>query len=165
MRRRTLFIYIFSFAFLILTGCNSTAVNKSDDLFQYKDSYVGDSGAVGNITRRLPNPAGEHLNGLELKTKEEPYGVILNYIEADKIEDIELNYSELALYNATFIFALVKNADWVQFNFVEDQMLITREKLQDWYGKDIRLFSSEEELNRFVQEHLKDQDKVNQFFH
>ncbi|WP_134703160.1 DUF4825 domain-containing protein [Ammoniphilus sp. YIM 78166] len=149
---------------LILNGCSPTDVHKEDDLFQYKNSYVGDNGAVGKIASRLPNPNGEHPNGMELQTKEEPFGIILNYIEAEKSDGMETNYKELALYNATFILALVHNAEWVQFNFVEKEFIVTREKLHSLYEKDIRQFNNEEELRKVIIEKLEDEDRVHSFF-
>jgi len=77
-------IRFFSLSLLILlflNGCNSNDANE--DLFEFKGSFVGDNNAVGSIVNQLPS--GEYLHGFELKTKEEPYGIILNYedIEAD----------------------------------------------------------------------------------
>lgn len=157
--------FLFSLVLLFLGGCNSQPSPTMDDLFQFKDSYVGDNGAVGNITNGLPSPKGERTNGLELKTTSEPYGIIINYITAETTGTGEKNYKETALYNATFIFALVKNADWVHFNFVEEEVIVTREDLENWYGgKDLREFQTEEELIGFSQEFLEDEDRVNQFF-
>ena len=150
---------------LFLNGCNSSDVNNiNEDIFKFKDSYVGDNGAVGNIIRLLPRPNGEVTSGLELQTKEEPFGIIVNYKNVEPTEKAEKNYEETALYNATFIFALVKNADWVQFNFVEQEYKVTREELQKWYGKDLSEFDNEDELSKFAQKYLKDENKVKQFF-
>ena len=164
VKKMLMVLSFFIFVLLVLNGCNPTKVNEDKDIFQFKDSYVGDAGAVGNITRRLPNPNGEQFNGLELKTIEEPYGIIMNYINVEKSKDIETNYRELALYNATFILALVKNADWVKFNFIKQEFKVSREELQILYGKDIRQFNNEEELSIFIQENLEDENKVIQFF-
>lgn len=166
MRKWTSFLLLFSFVLLFLGGCNSAKpAPAQDDLFRYKDSYVGDNGAVGNITNGLPSPYGEKPNGLELKTFEEPYGIILNYMTAEATGSGVKNYEETALFNATFILALVKNADWVHFNFVEEEMIVTREDLENWYGgKDLREFETEEELTKFSQEFLEDEDRVIQFF-
>ncbi|MBW9235660.1 DUF4825 domain-containing protein, partial [Leptospira santarosai] len=76
----------------------------------------------------------------------------------------ETDYKELALYNATLILALVKNADWVKFNFVEQELKVNRQELQNWYGKDVRDFNNEEELNKFTHQYLEDKNKVNHFF-
>ncbi|WP_187444912.1 DUF4825 domain-containing protein [Rossellomorea vietnamensis] len=162
MKRKSI-LFLSLTALLTLYGCTTTPP-KDETIFQYKDSYVGDSGAVGNITRPLDEPAGEHMSGLELKTTEEPYGIILNYSPDDSIENNKLDYRELSLYNASIILALVKNAEWVQFNFVEEKVKVPRDKLEHWIGKDIRDFSEEEELRSFIQEHLEDAEKVDQFF-
>ena len=149
---------------LILNGCSSNEVKETEDLFQFKNSYVGDAGAVGNITMKLPKPNGEKISGLELETTEEPYGIIVNYSSTEENEPIEVNYNELALFNATFILSLVQNADWVKFNFVEQELKISREELQNYYGKDIREFNNEEELSKFIQENLADETRVTQFY-
>ena len=54
---------------LLLSGCNSNDRNINNDIFQFKDSFVGDNSAVGNIVNQLPG--AEQLNGFELKTNEE----------------------------------------------------------------------------------------------
>ncbi|MGJ7911485.1 DUF4825 domain-containing protein [Neobacillus sp. LXY-1] len=159
------FFFLFMLLLLIFNGCSSsTESNLNKDLFKYKNSYVGDNGAVGNITRQLPSPEGEGINGLELKTEEKPYGIIVNYKNIQTNETTEKNYEKTALYNATFIFALVKNVDWVQFNFVEKEYKVTREELQKWYGKDLREFENEDELSKFTKRNLTDKNKVKLFF-
>nr|WP_222439463.1 DUF4825 domain-containing protein [Sporosarcina sp. BP05] len=141
---------------LFLSGCNTN--NKNGNLFQYKDSFVGDNSAVGNIANQLRS--GENLEGFELKTKEKPYGIILNY---DWLES-EQNYKETAIFNATFLFSLVQNVDWITFNFDNREYKITKGNLQEWYGKELSEFKNEDELRKYIQEYLKDENKVNQFF-
>ena len=104
--------------------------------------------------------SAEHFKGFELKTGEEPYGIILNY----NGEDPEKNYKKIVVYNATFLFALIQNADWVTFNFANEEYTITKEKLQNWYGEDFTGMQSEDEVKTFIQKHLDDGDKVNQLF-
>jgi hypothetical protein len=161
--RKILYMAIVAGA-LLLHGCAPSTVTQEEDLFRYHNSYVGDNGAVGNITRRLPKPAGEQMSGIELQTTEEPYGMILNYAQAKISEEHIMDYSELALFNASYVLALVHNADWVTFNFVEDTITVTREKLQQLYQKDIREFQNDEELSTFIQPILADERKVAAFF-
>lgn len=149
---------------LFIVGCYSRDATNDKDLFDYKDSYVRDNNAVIHITTKLPSPSGERADGIELKTTEEPYGIIINYTPEQTAENTEKNYEATALYNATFIFALVKNADWIQFNFVEQEYTVTREKLQKLYGRDLREFSNEDELIEFAYQYLQDQEQVEQFF-
>ncbi|WP_369405550.1 DUF4825 domain-containing protein [Aneurinibacillus tyrosinisolvens] len=152
-------IKLFFFSMLILlflNGCNSS--NTKEDIFQSEGSYVGDNSAVGNIAHQLPG--GEHLEGFELKTKEKPYGIILNYnwIEAEK------KYKETVIYNATFLFTLVQNADWITFNFDNQRYKVTKEDLQNWYGKRLSEYTSEEELRKLTQKYIEDENKVNELF-
>ncbi|WP_117170143.1 DUF4825 domain-containing protein [Paraliobacillus sediminis] len=154
---KTIGFFSFSiFILLFLNGCNST--NTNVDIFEFKDSYVGDNSAVGTIISQLPN--GEDLKDFELKTKEEPYGMILNYEEIEA-EEIEKKYRETAIYNATFIFTLVQNAEWVRFNFEHQDYQLSRENVQSWYGEELRAYSSEDELRKLTEEYLADADKVN----
>ncbi|SES35704.1 protein of unknown function [Psychrobacillus sp. OK032] len=164
MKKMTMIFSFLIIVLLLLNGCNPAKVDEDENIFKFKDSYVGDAGAVGNITGRLPNPNGEQLNGLELKTTDKPYGIILNYIDVEKSKDKETNYRELVLYNATFILALVQNADWVTFNFVEQEFKVTRDALQSLYGRDIKEFNNEIELSKFIQENSEDENKLIQFF-
>ena len=161
MKKWPMILFFIPLLLLALSGCSETK-GMEEDLFQYRNSYAGDAGAVGNITRQLPNPDGEQLNGLELRTSEEPYGIILNYIEAEN--ENSSSKQELAIYNATFILALVKNADWVAFRFSDGELKISREQLDALYGKDIREFENEEDLSTFIQHTLETENKARQFF-
>ncbi|MED3961288.1 DUF4825 domain-containing protein [Niallia taxi] len=75
MQKLKMYLFASVTILLLLSGCNTKETNK--DIFQYKDSNVGDNSAVGNIVYKLPG--AQQLSGIELKTKEEPYGIILNY--------------------------------------------------------------------------------------
>ncbi|WP_338473203.1 DUF4825 domain-containing protein [Niallia sp. XMNu-256] len=141
---------------LFLNGCNSNDTNIKNDIFQYKDSFVGDNSAVGNIANQLVG--AEQLNGFELKTNEEPYGITLNY---DLIES-EQKFKETVIFNATFLFTLVQNVDWITFNSDIREYTITRENLQEWYGKELTEFQNEDELRELIQEFLEGENKVNQ---
>lgn len=141
---------------LLLSGCNSNDRNINNDIFQFKDSFVGDNSAVGNIVNQLPG--AEQLNGFELKTNEEPYGIILNY---DWIES-EQEYKDTVAYNVTFLFTLVQNVDWITLNSDIGKYTITKENLQEWYGKELSEVQNEDELRELIQEYLEEENKVNQ---
>ncbi|WP_238532182.1 DUF4825 domain-containing protein [Planococcus antarcticus] len=140
---------------LIVSGCNT---KKEEDIFKFKGSYVGDNSAVINIVSQLKG--AEYSKDLELKTNEEPYGIILNYDWSDS----EMNYKKTAIYNATFLFALIKNADWIAFNFDNQEYKITRESLQDWYSENLSDLENESETEKLTQRYLEDESKINQLF-
>lgn len=154
MRRITKYWAFTFLVLLLLTGCHSN--NTMENIFQYKDSYVGDNSAVGNIAQQLHN--SEYLDGFELKTTKEPYGIILNY----HLNHSEEVYKETVIRNSTYLFALVQNVDWITFRFNKLEYKITKDKLQSWYGKEISSISSEEELEKLIEKLLKDDKKMNE---
>ena len=156
MKQILKFLSLSLLVILIVSGCNTN--NEKEDLFKFKDSFVGDNSAVGNIVNQLQG--AEHFKGFELKTKEKPNGIILNY----EWSDLEQNYKKTAVYNATFLFTLVQNLEWVNFNFANQEYKITKENLQNWYGEDFSEFKSEDDLKALTQKHLENEDKVNQLF-
>ncbi|WIV21479.1 DUF4825 domain-containing protein [Paenibacillus polygoni] len=152
--------------FLIMSGCNTKSGNEESlgiidayagDLLDFKDAYVGNASAVGNIVSRVES--AEQFKGFELKTDEEPYGIILNYDG----NDAEKNHKKTVVYNATFLFALIQNVDWVTFNFTNEEYTIMKEKLKSWYGEDFTEIQNEDEMKICIQKHL-DDDKLNQLF-
>ena len=145
------FVFI-CFVLLFLNGCRSDG--PAVDLFQYKDSYVGDNSAVSHIIERLQK--ADKAKGFELETKTEPYGMLLNYEPLASIEESR----DVAIYNATFIFALVQNADWVKFDFGEKEYEFTKEELEEWYGEELNEFTNEVKLRALIQEKIDDEEKV-----
>ena len=156
MKQILKFLFLSLLVILIVSGCNTN--NEKENLFKFKDSFVGDNSAVGNIVNQLQG--AKHFKGFELKTKEKPYGIILNY----DWSDLEQNYKKTAVFNATFLFTLVQNLEWVHFNFANQEYKITKENLQNWYGEDFSEFKNEDDLKALTQKHLENEDKVNQLF-
>lgn len=148
------FLFISLLGLYLLSGCNTDHIN--DDIFQYKDSFVGDNSAVGNIANRLAG--AKQLTGMELKTNEQPYGITLNYAW----EQSQKEYKETVVYNATFLFTLVRNVDWIVFHSDLGQYMITKENIQSWYDTELNEIETEDELRELIQKYLADESKVNQ---
>lgn len=145
---------------MLLTSCSQSAESKTD-LFQYKNSYVGDNSAVGNIVNELTY--NNELNQISLETKKEPYGIILEYKDIDT-NSIDKEMKETVITNSTFLFALIKNVDWITFKFPDKEFSVTREKIQEWYNNKLDGFENEQDLKKLIQEHLKSEKTVNEFF-
>lgn len=164
MRKITKYFLFSLLILLFLNGCSSNSDgsnNSNEDIFQYKGSVIGDNSAVGNIIGQLRH--SEEFHEVSLETKTEPYGMTVKYEDMDATM-IEKEYKETTIHNATFLFALIDNAEWTAFDFEDGTYKITKSELQDWYGKDLNEFTNEKELKSFVQERLEDEDKVNQLF-
>jgi hypothetical protein len=145
---------------MLLTSCSQSAESKTD-LFQYKNSYVGDNSAVGNIVNELTY--NNELNQISLETKKEPYGIILEYKDIDT-NSIDKEMKETVITNSTFLFALIKNVDWITFKFPDKEFSVTREKIQEWYNNKLDGFENEQDLKKLIQEHLKSEKTVSEFF-
>ena len=147
-------------AVLMISGCNSKITDK--DLFSYKDSYVGDASAVGNILNRLPVTG--YSKDFELQTGNKPYGIILNYDDLKSKAQSDAERKKIIVYTASYLFTLIQNVEWIKYNFAGQEYEISKEKLQRWYDEDFRNFQNEAELNSFIEQHLNDKEKVNQLF-
>ena len=143
---------------LILSGCNTKIETNEEDLFKYKNAYVGDNSAVLHIVDQTMD--SEKFKGLELQTKEKPYGIILNY-DGKRSEE---TYKKTVIYNATYLFALIQNAEWITFNFDGKEYKIEKQELRDWYGEDFSKLQSEKEIEALIQKNLDDENRVNQLF-
>ncbi|MGP5061234.1 DUF4825 domain-containing protein [Psychrobacter celer] len=140
----------------VTSGCNTKTTEE--DVFQYKNAYVGDNSAVINIVNN--SMQSDNFRGLELKTKETPYGIILNYDGSES----EKNDKRTVIYNATYLFALIQNVEWITFNFDYQEYKITKDTLIAWYGKDFSTLQSEGELKTLIQNNWDDEYRVNQLF-
>lgn len=162
MKKITKYIFFSLLILLFINGCslnNNVQNTTNEDIFQYEGSLIGDNSAVINIIGQLQH--SEEFKEVLLQTKKEPYGMTITYNEIEATM-IEKEYKETAIYNATFLLALVDNAEWITFVFEDLEYKITKEELQMWYGKELSEFTNEEELKSLVQEQLEDENKVNQ---
>ena len=140
----------------VASGCNTKTTEE--DVFQYKNAYVGDNSAVINIVNN--SMQSDNFKGLELKTKKTPYGILLNYDGSES----EKNDKRTVIYNATYLFALIQNAEWITFDFDHQEYKITRKALIEWYGEDFSTLQSEKELKTLIQNNWDDEYRVNQLF-
>ncbi|MBE6024568.1 MAG: DUF4825 domain-containing protein [Cellulosilyticum sp.] len=140
---------------LVIVGYGKST-NRTE-LLDYKDSYVGDNSAVGNIINLLP--AHEYLDGFELQTAQEPYAITINYKNFDqmaiKLEDGEtqkVSLDEILQGNAMVILSLVKNAEIVNFNVEgHDSISFDRLTLSDNYGSNLDSISQDvSSLQNFI---------------
>lgn len=153
-----IFVPVIIIVSLSLIGCgnNSTKTShqevetiaqvKIDELLKYKDSYVGDNSAVGNIIDKLP--ANVYNEGFSLQTDKEPYGIIITYKANQNLgtEDYNnfwsnKNPDEILEKNAVILLSLIQNADIIEFNVDnvgEKSYKYNRKELEKKYGEDFK---------------------------
>lgn len=125
------------------------------ELYKYKTAYVGDASKVGGIIKNLPiNKFIPMLNGngMELFTKEEPYGLAIDYTTDEKTgNSLYENQDESAFVkSAIILFSLVDNLEYVQFRITygdKNSYLNTvhRDGLTSNLNPDVRLYANDED--------------------
>ena len=148
-------IIVSSLILLVLVGCGKSS--NTIKLLNYKDSYVGDNSAIGNIINLLP--AHEYLDGFELQTMQEPYTITINYkdfngmtIKSNNGKTQKASLDQILQGNSMVIFSLIKNAEIINFN-VEGYDIVSFDKviLSDKYGSNLDSISQDESsLQNFI---------------
>ena len=127
-----------------LIGCNSILNKDINDkskvemyvFMQYKDSYVGNNSAVGNIIYNLP--MNEYVSKFNLQTKNKPYGVTIDY-KINKDLDYK-NVNDVLEKNAVVLLSLIGNADIIKFNIdnsIQAFYKYDRAELEQKYDKNL----------------------------
>ena len=160
MKRTPIFYISMLFVLIVLSGCSQNADSKAD-IFQYKNSYVGDNSAVGNIVNQLAH--SNEIKQISLHTKEQPYGITLEYNDITA-KNATKEMKETVIANATYLFALIQNVDWVTFKFSTNEFTVTKTEVQHWYNNKLDGFENEEDLKNLIKEQINSEDSVNQFF-
>ncbi|WP_042345708.1 DUF4825 domain-containing protein [Bacillus massiliigorillae] len=170
-------VFLFSMA---LMGCQSkkeeTKKNTVEELLTFKDSYIGDSSSVVNLSYLLPG--GKYVKRVSLQTDKKPYGITIDYgikegsnIKGDDFEDYwnEEVTQRAFLNNATTYFILIQNVDEVEFKLyttAPKSFKVTRKQIDDFYGKDVRKFAEDEKAwnKEVLEDTIGDDAKLKEFF-
>lgn len=128
------------------------------ELMKYKDSYLGDNSAVGNILLNLP--MNRYGSGFSLQTDEEPYQLIVKYGPGE--ESDTKDYNEFWMdkkpvkfleNNAIVLFSLIRNVENIQFNVdntEENTYEYNRKELEAKFNKDLTDLSGDRDsFNKF----------------
>lgn len=132
------------------TANSNTGGYRAAVLMQFKSKYVGDHVNVRNLIGNLPY-AEYSQGGISLQTEKAPYGITVNYdfgqandnTGSNSNTNIDINQVETGLrHNAVVIFALIDNADVIDFNSdLGSQNLkvrYARAELQKSFPQDLR---------------------------
>lgn len=129
-------------AIIFLSGCQTMeSTEEKPDLFQRKGSYLGDASAVGSIVKELPS--NEAFTGMELQTKEEPYGLTLKYKASLS--------KEMIVHNASYLFTLIRNVEWITFSQDGADVTVTRQDLEESSGVKFAEIETEDEVKQHIQ--------------
>jgi hypothetical protein len=118
--------------------------NKIENLvYHYQDTYVGDNSSVGGILNNIF--LSENIKYFRLGTSDAPYSITVNYELEEGIKSKKL--SQYMEYNATALFALVKNVDIITFNIediVQKTYAFKRETIEVKYDEELSSYITDE---------------------
>lgn len=100
---------------------------KMNELYKLRGTYIGDNSKVGNIINLLDFPEELTLNGMELLTKEEPYGLRINFRASDEIIAKYISTSSDYVWRpqSLILFSLIDNLEYIQYGINSDDVRIT----------------------------------------
>lgn len=138
---------------------------EAEALWSHRTPYIGDNSAVGNIVNQLEFPEGIPVAYFTLHSLAEPYGITIqldgSQLALDTEMDLKLQKSLLA--NASILFSLVENLDYVIFSMEHgdadsSQLQYTREWAESIVGSDLwqesKTLSSFERLLDRIYSHI-----------
>jgi len=123
----------------------SNQENKIENLiYHYQDTYVGDNSSVGGILNNIF--LSENIKYFRLGTSDVPYSITVNYELEEGIKSNKL--SQYMEYNATALFASVKNVDIITFNIediVQKTYAFKRETIEMKYDEELTSYINDEQ--------------------
>ncbi|AJS61225.1 M56 family metallopeptidase [Paenibacillus sp. IHBB 10380] len=126
-----------------------------DKLMENKTLYVGNHSKVGGLISGMPKPIGFEVNGIELQTKAQPYGLTINYIMNDST-DVKKEGAisgESFYHNSILLLSLIDNVDSIttsivdntgQYDGVTYSFTFTREQVDKLLGEDVQHYATDE---------------------
>jgi len=101
--------------------------SKIDELYKLRGTYIGDNSNVSNIINLLDFPEELTPNGMELFTKEEPFGLRINFQASNEIiaEYISTSLDYVWRPQSLILFSLIDNLEYIQYDINSDVAKIT----------------------------------------
>lgn len=149
--KKTTFIIIIIVAVLsifLMFSFNNNETNQEVQIehlvYTYQDTYVGDNSSVGGILNDIF--LSENIESFKLGTSDAPYSITVNYALEEGIKNDKL--TQYIEYNATTLFALVKNVELITFNVkdtIQKTYAFKRETIQMNYDEKLSSYITDEE--------------------
>ncbi len=140
--------------------------NKSgiDNILKYQNKYIGDNSNTGNLINNLP--LSEYGYVFEIDSNN--LGLTIDYHITDWYINDGMYLEKSLIYNSVSIFALIENAEYIEYNFSGSSYKITRETVEDNYPNYSTIVLKgkidKEKFNELVENKMNDNEFVEQIF-
>lgn len=133
-------------------------------IIRYQSSYLGDNSNTGGLFNALP--LSEY--GFVFELDSDNGGVTIDYHTTDWYGNDDLYMEKAMIYNSVSAFALIRNLDYIRYNFSGSSYVITREKVEENYPQYDQVVSGneidEETFDRYVEQKMNDEAFVTEVF-
>ena len=122
-------IIIISSALTVACGNQATKdieTSQLEQLYELRGTYIGDNSKVINILSLLDFPEGLTYDGIELFTKEEPFGLKINFKASDDVLGSKYwskDSDHVWISPSVILFVLIDNLDYIQYTIAGDNLL------------------------------------------
>lgn len=115
---------------------------STSDLWASRTQYLGNNSAVSRIINQLQIPINLKYKGFALQTKDEPYGLTINFSELDSMDSSRDSLLEMDAY---ILFSLIENLEEIHMSVDDEEILsFSRQAANDQLGIDLYQASREE---------------------
>lgn len=121
-----------------------------EKVMKYESLYMGDASNLGNLLNELP--LNDYKDGIELDSED----LVLTVNYDVKTTDIENIVKQSIIYNSTAVFALVENLQQMNMQFKDQTYIVTRDRVETWFGMTLVDFKDPEVFQEKVQSKFKD---------
>ena len=137
-----------------------------DSIINYENDFIGNSSNAGGLISSLP--LSEYGYVFEIKSDGQKNGLVIDYHMTDWYDNDDLYVEKSLLYNSVSIFALIKNADYIQYNFSGSAYKVTRAAIEKHYPKYETIVKNskinKDAFNQYVERKMNDYDFVESVF-
>lgn len=133
-------------------------------IIRYQSNYIGDNSNTGNLFNALP--LSEH--GYVFEIDSENCGVTIDYHTTDWYGNEDLYTEKGLIYNSVSAFALIRNLEYIRYNFSGSSYMITREKVEQNYPEYRQVVAGQEinkeAFDQYVESKMNEEEFVTAVF-
>lgn len=139
-------------------------VSGIDHIIKYENDFIGNNSNDGGLISALP--LAEYGYVFEIDSADK--GLIIDYHTTDWYDNDDLYIEKSLLYNSISIFALIKNTEFIQYNFSGSSYKVTRAAIEKKYPNYTEIISNgkinKDKFNQYVEAKMNDCDFVKAMF-
>ena len=133
-------------------------------IVRYQSNYIGDNSNTGNLFNALP--LSEY--GYVFEIDSENCGVTIDYHTTDWYGNEDLYTEKGLIYNSVSAFALIRNLEYIRYNFSGSSYMITREKVEQNYPEYWQVVTGQEidkeAFDQYVESKMNEDEVVTAVF-